>query len=594
MVVDLQLERVMAIAVNKMSFSPSCGFLLFFPHLDVFKSRKHFVSASKNKIFFNIFITSLLGSVRYSVLLCFSLLEFKIRSQNQQSNQLYISEKEDLNLFDILYATAVVKFCPWIIKDTSTLLAHTDISPYISHVYFSGIGRKFSDLQQQYEEVIKDRDKLRQDYEEIVLLREQEKLETTKESRSPTPSKSHGKSSTTSLSQQQEEHFSISNKTFDVLQKENDDLTYKIGDLRIEHDVLLSNYKKLQEDNLKLRKENDQLVKTGNDYDAMKQRCALALMGFETALRDREEMRQQHDLLGIKLEDAKKMSLKMSRDITELQKEKDSAVHEYRLVMSERESVHQEIAKLQDDLGQTKSKELELHKEKEKAFLEKENFQKKVKSLSISRDKALSELQEQRSRFNKERLQYIEQIKQQRQELEMLEQQRNAAKKERSEAMVHRDEILKECFEVKKQCTRIQAGETEDTKMLKEQFNKLCFELKAWKTQELSNQIWAFNERDKVIRERDKVIRELEMRKEDYMKLEEELRQYKEIAKGTPTSRLHKTYLLSKENMLPSQDSAIDTDSLVSARMNSDLDHSDFKSQSKQSKNEVNYFFSLF
>ena len=42
------------------------------------------------------------------------------------------------------------------------------------------ISTEHKSLQSKFEQVVSDRNKLRQDYEEIVLLREQEKLETTK------------------------------------------------------------------------------------------------------------------------------------------------------------------------------------------------------------------------------------------------------------------------------------------------------------------------------------------------------------------------------------------------------------------------------
>jgi predicted nucleic acid-binding Zn-ribbon protein len=46
--------------------------------------------------------------------------------------------------------------------------------------------------------------------------------------------------------------------------------------------------------------------------------------------------------------------IKANKDIKRLTEERDAALQEYSLIMSERDSVHRELEKLTDDLGSSK------------------------------------------------------------------------------------------------------------------------------------------------------------------------------------------------------------------------------------------------
>ena len=51
-------------------------------------------------------------------------------------------------------------------------------------------------------------------------------------------------------------------------------------------------------------------------------------------------------------EEATSARLKISKDIKRLTEERDAAMQEYTLIMSERDSVHKEMEKLSEDLSQ--------------------------------------------------------------------------------------------------------------------------------------------------------------------------------------------------------------------------------------------------
>ena len=353
------------------------------------------------------------------------------------------------------------------------------------------------------------------------------------------------------------------------------DRTYKLDDLKIEYDILSSKYKLVQEEKMKMKEQNEQL----------KNRCTAAIQGFEKALKEREKadkdldaLKRQHDDMKSNLQETTKTHMKVSQDLKKVQKEKNSAEHDYMLVMAERDTVHAEIQDLQENLRQTKDQVRELSIVKERAFLENEGFQREIQSVLADRDKArhkIRVLQDRVERADKDREMYSRKCEAQSQELDGLKQERNIAKKERIEALVSRDKILKECFDVKQSFEQLALGDMALAESLKEKFSRLSTDLTdAWNRMEVAchRRNWAFNERDKVLKDLDRVndkyhvvLREKSVLDDRLRKLMMEVNssQKKHDELHRENTRLRKT-LLNKGSMLPSQDSAIDTDAPVS------------------------------
>jgi len=411
-------------------------------------------------------------------------------------------------------------------------------------------------LQAKYDQVVDDRDKIRQDYEEIVLLREEEMS-------------LHPLASNNTQRQHQPQHHherSLSSAS---------DRTYKLDDLKIEYDILSSKYKLIQEEKLKLKEQNEKL----------KNRCTAAIHGFEKALKEREKAdkdldtsKRQYDDTKSNLQESTKTQTKLSQELKKVQKEKNSAEHDYMLVMAERDTVHAEIQDLQEDLRQTKDQVRELIIIKERAFLENEGFQREIQSVLADRDKARHEvrvLQDRVQRADKDREKCSRKCEAQMQELDSLKQERNIAKKERIEALVSRDSILKECFDVRQSFEQLASGDMALAESLKEKFSRLSTDLAdAWNRMEVAchRRNWAFNERDKVLKDFDRVndkyqviLREKSVVDDRLRKLTMEVNSSQKRHKDLQREniRLRKT-LMDKGSMLPSQDSAIDTDAPVS------------------------------
>ena len=88
------------------------------------------------------------------------------------------------------------------------------------------------------------------------------------------------------------------------------------------------------------------------------------------------------------LEQAMNIRIKASKDIKRLTEERNSALHEYSVIMSERESVHKDMEKLQDELQSNadKSKKIEL-------------LQIEIRAALSDRDTAMKDLHELKRKF---------------------------------------------------------------------------------------------------------------------------------------------------------------------------------------------------
>ena len=92
-------------------------------------------------------------------------------------------------------------------------------------------------------------------------------------------------------------------------------------------------------------------------------------------------------------------ALQISKDMGRMKKERDAAVHEYSLVMSERDSVHKEMEHLQDKLQDTQ-KRCELgDKEKNSTKEEHDKVQREMVAVLEQRDRAIKQLNEVKDKY---------------------------------------------------------------------------------------------------------------------------------------------------------------------------------------------------
>ena len=88
------------------------------------------------------------------------------------------------------------------------------------------------------------------------------------------------------------------------------------------------------------------------------------------------------------LDQAMNIRVKASKDIKRLTEERNSALHEYSVIMSERDSVHKEMEKLQDEIlsNSAKNKKIEL-------------LQIEIRAALTDRDNAMKDLHEMKRKL---------------------------------------------------------------------------------------------------------------------------------------------------------------------------------------------------
>ena len=417
-----------------------------------------------------------------------------------------------------------------------------------------------------------ERKKLQQDYEEIILLREQEKKE---------------------INELRGKRGKIWDKENDeVLSKEYETLKTMNDKLRMEFQLNLDKYKRQEERFSEMKEQlglaTKELETTENEraylkqqYSVMKRNCE-KLMHEKDIVVSRVHQAEQHRDAAVKETDqAMTLQLKATRELTKLKEERNSALSEYRLVMSERDGVHKEMDKLQDDISTAQDEKKKSKEELEKVLQEKEIICYDLSVVNNERDKAMKELylvKQQMRQLVVDKEDLTRQKDRASEDCEMFKEERDAARRERHEAIIHRDKILRECFEAKQRNETFK-GEGKESENLRKQFDALSKELaNALSEAEVSKKRrdWSFSERDKMVKERDTMkstcdvlrqerdravsdlaalLRDTDQIRREQNKSMEELRLLKEkIEKSLEKDDAH-------EGLVLSRDSAIDTDS---------------------------------
>lgn len=129
-----------------------------------------------------------------------------------------------------------------------------------------------------------------------------------------------------------------------------------------------------QDEVARLKKQYEEVVQDRNsavrERNGLKQQCTAAIRQWDIALRERNEYRealakvsQQHEEAVKEINQAMVGRMKASKEMKRLTEERNAALHEYSLIMSERDTVHQEMETLGNDLSQAYAKVTHLETE---------------------------------------------------------------------------------------------------------------------------------------------------------------------------------------------------------------------------------------
>jgi hypothetical protein len=181
-------------------------------------------------------------------------------------------------------------------------------------------------------------------------------------------------------------------------------LRKRYADLVASHSAAVSKLELAQEEMTRLKKQYEESIQERNaavrERNVLKSQCTHAIMQWDIAIRERNTYMDY--LTKIQLQHEEEINkgmasrMKSSKDLKRLTEERNAAMEEYSLVMRERDSVHKEIEKLQDDLMQSNKKiktleikSNEIHDEKKILLYEVESLRREIKSALDDRDNAL-------------------------------------------------------------------------------------------------------------------------------------------------------------------------------------------------------------
>lgn len=190
----------------------------------------------------------------------------------------------------------------------------------------------------------------------------------------------------------------------DIATDEHDSLRKRYADLVASHSAAVSKLELAQEEMTRLKKQYEESIQERNaavrERNVLKQQCTQAIMQWDSAIRERNTYKEFLAKVQVQHEEeankAMAVRIKTSKDLKRLTEERNAAMEEYSLVMRERDTVHKEIEKLQDDLSQSnkklktiEAKNNELNDEKKMLLYQVESLRREIMSALDDRDMAL-------------------------------------------------------------------------------------------------------------------------------------------------------------------------------------------------------------
>ncbi|XP_074856140.1 disks large homolog 5 isoform X2 [Carettochelys insculpta] len=394
----------------------------------------------------------------------------------------------------------------------------------------------------------------------------------------------------------------ILNKLYDTamdklegVKKDYDALRKRYNEKIANHNTDLSRLEQAEEENRRLQKQIDMLMKQRDTAIHVQQQYSSSFRRFESvqqelskATAQNKELQREMERLQSEVTRFKTMQLKAVKDAEKCKEERDSVFNEYRLIMSERDQVIKEVDKLQTELELAESKLKNTSSEKRVASEEMEALRQELNSALVERDRAICERNELLEKYChevKDKAEAQKELDQACKDIETVKEERDVARKERTEAIIQRDHLLREYY----QARQIQDSATLDIErankeieMLRKQYEAMSQELKeAVQEAEVAKcrRDWAFQERDKIVaeresirtlcdnlrRERDRAVSDLAeaLRNLDDMRKQKNdaVRELKEL-KEKMENQLEKEARFRQLMAHSSHDSAIDTDSM--------------------------------
>uniref|UniRef100_A0A8C2E8R0 Discs, large homolog 5a (Drosophila) n=1 Tax=Cyprinus carpio TaxID=7962 RepID=A0A8C2E8R0_CYPCA len=317
----------------------------------------------------------------------------------------------------------------------------------------------------------------------------------------------------------------VLNKLYDTamdklegVKKEYDVLSKRYSEKVASHNTDLSRLEQVEEENRRLQKQIDALLKHRDTAIQYQQQWSTSMRRFDSVQQElnkasgqNKELQREMERLQSEVTRYKNFQLKAVKDAEKYKEERDSVFNEYRLIMSERDQVIKELDKLQTELEAAEARLKNTSSERMVASEELEALRQKQDSATLDMERANKEIDVLRK-----------QCEAMSQELKEAVQEAEVAKCRRDWAFQERDKIVAE----------------------RESIRTLCDNLRRERDRAVSDLADALRNLDDMRKQRNDAARELKELKE---KME---------------SQLEKEARFCQLMAHSSHDSAIDTDSL--------------------------------
>ncbi|XP_065153267.1 disks large homolog 5a isoform X3 [Paramisgurnus dabryanus] len=394
----------------------------------------------------------------------------------------------------------------------------------------------------------------------------------------------------------------VLNKLYDTamdklegVKKEYDTLSKRYSEKVASHNTDLSRLEQVEEENRRLQKQTDALLKQRDTAIQYQQQWTTSMRRFDTVQQEltkasvqNKELQREMERLQSEVTRNKNFQLKAVKDAEKFKEERDSVFNEYRLIMSERDQVIKEVDKLQTELEAAEARLKNNTSERMVASEELEALRQELNSSLVDRDRAICERNELLEKYChevKDKAEAQKELSQACKDIETVREERDVARKERTEAIIQRDQLLREYYQARQKqdsATLDMERANKEIEVLRKQCEAMSQELKeAVQEAEVAKcrRDWAFQERDKIVaeresirtlcdnlrRERDRAVSDLAdaLRNLDDMRKQrnDATRELKEL-KEKMESHLEKEARFCQLMAHSSHDSAIDTDSL--------------------------------
>ena len=255
----------------------------------------------------------------------------------------------------------------------------------------------------QYHEVLAENQKLSHQLKDLEKQREQDRLEVAE------------------LRKQNQEvinecgSMDVINKMYETLvtkyealKQENNELRKCFTDASMARKVQQGKVELLEEEKARLRKQYEEVVQERNqlskDWKAMQQHCTeVTQNAIEDSKRQKVELKRQLQAVKMECEQYKREMSAHTADSLEklgrLRRERDAIDHEYKLVMSERDTVLKGNEHMQDKLGDYRKRIDLLEKEKKLTADKINSLSQELTGSLRDRDQALKQLAELKDKY---------------------------------------------------------------------------------------------------------------------------------------------------------------------------------------------------